>query len=324
MSQNKLKYLLEVRPQPMELDYNLSTAALRTEVINSILNSTTETNPHLLEYYTNYILSAPEENKDNKKHPQPTENSSAIDISKLKDILPDHSGPKTSYTNPKPPPLDWTSPELIQRHKFINHLKFKIDLYSAQGRVHDAYILRKLARELTMEGAYIANSAQPMPYAPIVFAHPIEWDLLIDWTNPFHIKQIIKLYSALKQSDYSWEIMEWVDRLCDLANLKSWQHHILLRTIDGANQITIGLELSTQFNRQISPSGLSQAKRNIYQAIAKAAAMEHLKRTHKDNEAMWIKCRRCNVKKLKHKHYFDRLGGKREPTQCKVCSRNKD
>lgn len=304
----------------MELDYTIICPTQRTTHIKSQLKSNPQANPHLLEYYASYILYA-----DNA--PTNTTNST-IDIDLMADILAEPTTPTVAYSNPKPAPPNWNSPELISRHQSIGRIKTKVSQLTAQGHLHDAYILRKLARELTIEGGYI-SSIQPKPYAPTQPPHPIEWDALIDWANPFHIKQIIKLYSSLKQSDHSWEAMDYFDALCTKAQLKPWQEYILLRTIDGANQITMGLELNAQFNRAITPSALSQAKRTIYASIAKAAAIHQLEHFHRNNPSMWIECAKCKQCKLKHKHYFHRLecgtkplerASKPLPKICKACS----
>lgn len=301
------------------LDFSLTTAQLRTTFISNLLPtlSTYElSNPNLMEYITNYIL-AP----DPDPQTLPTSKPNTTDINALKDILPEPTQPETPYTSPKSPPPDWKSPELKARHKSIQHLKARSAQLNSQGHLHDAYILRKLARELTIEGGYV-TSIQPKPYAPTTPPNAIDWDNLIDWSNPFHIKQLLKHYSALKASGNSWEAMEYLDQLCEAANLKIWEHQIILRSVDGWNAITIGLELAQDFDRSMSPSYLSQAKRNIYQKIAKTAHLHKLQHLNRDNPDAWATCAKCGTKKLLHSANFGKQLN-RTTTICKACRGNK-
>lgn len=247
------------------LDYNYTTPEERLAYIKTQLPHLAQLNPTQLDTCANYLL-------------QYTSTKPTLEFSQvyLEDLHPDLTQTNPiKYTHPKTPP-NWAN--LPIRTKAINQLK----ILEAAAPAQLAYNYRKIRIDLTKEAALETTSQLPKPYAPTQPPHPIDISPLIDLTNPFHIKQILKLYSQLKQSPESWEFMEYFDQICTKANLHPWQEHILLRQIDGVNQITIGIELAQQFNKPITPSYLSQAKRTIYRKIAKAAANHALKFKRKD------------------------------------------
>lgn len=273
------------------LNYNLTTTAERLSHVRSI--NLSQLNPTELEVAATYILQYTDQ--QTKLTVSPTE--PLVTATNIPDgaILP-------NYTHPRKPP-NWESPELLHRYNTICALKTKLSQLNPNTDSTQIYTTKRLIRDLTIEGGWIV-AVEPVPYAPIVYPAAIDLHDHIDLTNPFHIKHILKLYSQLKQSPDSWEFMEYFDTVCTRANLAPWQEHIITRQIDGASQITIGLELAQQFSRPITPSYLSQAKRTIYTTIAKTAHLLDLEFIHAHNPTMWRTCPNCNQTKLNISHNF--------------------
>ena len=278
----------------MELDYALDTTESRIAHINTL--NLSHYTPYQLEIIANYLLYFTKQKSPTPKTPstKTTELSEPINVS------------TSRYTNPKPE-IDWNCPHLqplYQAREIITQLEqAEITL---NGKTKYAYFLRHWRIELSMDSTHINNAYHStLPPAKDYIPHsPIEVEDTIDFTNSFHIKQLILHYSALRQSPDSKFTIEYLDQIIENTPFQPWQKHLLVRRIDGVNQITIGRELAEDFGKIISPSYMSTAMRTIYTRIAKTAKQLQLEHENRNNPSCWKECPTCHRILYNNKYYW--------------------
>ena len=285
----------------MELDYTLTTTKQRLDLLNKIpLTNLTATQ---LELCADYLLYThkPQTKKiaTNPKH-------TPLDPSIIQPT------PQFKYTNPKPK-VDWSNPLLTTIKQSIEQLDI---ILCGSTDAYTQYKLRQWKIELRKDAYSIQELMYPFirsnaDYLPL---SPPEIEDYIDFTNSYHIKHIITYYSQLRQSTFSKFTIEYFDEIVEYAKLLPWEKHLLIRRIDGANQISIGIELAQQFDKIVSPSYMSQAMRAIYQKIAKAAEQKQLEHKYRDDTSHWKWCPSCNQLKLNNSYNFQK-----NKKQCKRC-----
>ena len=273
----------------MDVNYNLKYDYERVEEVKKI--NLSSKNPYELEKLANYILYG--------KQPTPT---------KEDDYLPLQETTKpvtTRYTAPRPV-IPWHLPELSQ---LKDTRDFFLSLIKEDTQIPEAAQYRRWARETSQMAALIVESIRPLikPKSKFPKNSPIEIDDYIDYTNSFHIKQLIMNYSSLRKSEESKFNMDFLDDIIEFAfaagKLEDWQMHMIIRRIDQANGITIGVELGEQYNKAISPSYVSAAMRTVYRTIANAAKQMQYEYRDRNNISKWKKCPMCQ-KKLHTSKYF--------------------
>lgn len=286
--------------QSPKLDYTLNSAEERTKYITQLLSNSTSTPPPTqLEFYADYIL-----------HAIPSLSLAPNEPNLPLQTEAQHTPPSpTKYTKPRYP-IPWNSPQLGELEKDIKLLLQKAE----EAPSPLGYRLRRWARELRMD-ARARLGTQYIEISPTFSpSPPPDIDLLIDWTNPFHIKHLIRHYSELRQSNSQSEI-EYLDYLVEKAQLPAWQEFFLLRYIDGENSISVAVELATKFDKPVSPGYTSQVLRKIYRRIAQIAELDQLEKNLRHTPSAWAYCPGCGEKKLIHEEYWWR--GK---TKCKKCA----
>lgn len=286
------------------LDYTLTTTEQRLALLNSL--DLTNLNPTTLETYTNYLLHVAEPSLANHK---PLNNANNKKNNKLTDqgqaIKPSKGSNRYLYPTK---PVPWEHPHLVTLKQDIDNL---LQLHEkAKQNNAPTYHLHRWITELRMDAkARISN--HEIQVAPN-FTHPLPIDLEeagLDWTNSFHIKQIVKYYSELKQEENTKYDILYFEHLVDLAQLPDWKIHILTRYIDGINTIIVAREVAEQYGKILRPGFVSKVMRSIYRAVAMEAEKQQLLRNaHKkrcpscgqswpDHEYWWRKgqrkCKKC-------------------------------
>lgn len=212
-------------------------------------------------------------------------------------------------------PIDWSHPALST----LKYAKDEINALMHQYPPTSPHYrkLKSIAIEISQDARPILNSyIRTLPAAPSIFPTNPEIEDHIDWTNSYHLKHILGHYSKLRQSDQSFFSMEYFDQLIDHSGLESWQLHLISRRIDGAPQITIGVELAQQFGKIFSPSHMTQIMRGIYRQIARTAAKIERDFADKDDLSKWKLCKDCG----EIHHIEDFYTGKNE---CKECTKKR-
>jgi len=212
-------------------------------------------------------------------------------------------------------PIDWCHPALST----LKYAKDEINALMIQYHPTSPHYrkLKSISIEISQDARPILNSyIRTLPTAPSIFPTNPEIEDHIDWTNSYHIKHILGHYSKLRQSDQSFFSIEYFDHLIDNSRLESWQLHLIARRIDGAPQITIGVELAQQFGKIFSPSNIPRIMRRIYRQIARTAAKEQRDFADKNNPSKWKLCKECG----EIHHVEDFYTGKNE---CKECTKKR-
>jgi len=300
-----------------KLDYTIVGTENRIAYLNQF--NLPQLSPKLLELCADYVLhedSNPNINKESKFNNQLQ--------SKFTELTEEVTPKQAKYTNPKQE-IDYAHPSLAAIKEAKETLSDKIDrLQSDEPSIETSkqlYLLRKWKLELSLDAGLIWKFVKPTIVAKntVLQFHQIDIEnemYGLDWSNPFHIKQVVRWYAKLRQSDQSVDSMWYFEFLVDNAPLKSWQRHLLIRKLDGADQITIGCELNTLFNKTIKPSYLSQALRPIYRIIADFAEVHRLQIELAKCPNSWQLCQKCKQKKLKHRYYFYNSS-----KTCKICTK---
>lgn len=291
-------------------DFTLNTPEERVAYINSILPTLL---PRQYEAAANYILHLT---------PEKTVNSFTASLSPKE--IPTEELPEpiqNRYTNPKLKPM-W---ELFPEEKaFCEQLKLAST--NPETDSSTAYKMRKWRLEIFLDIGTISQIIRnPIPlYGNTQLPPPIDLDALIDYTNAFHIKQIIANYTLLRQSDEHKPIAEYFDFICERTPLKRWQKHLLVGRIEGVPQTTLAVQIAQLYNKALSPSYMSQVMRNIYTKIAEQAELELEKYTLLKQSWAWEPCTKCGTKKYYKE--FRRMQLDRaetgKPATCKQCEEN--
>ena len=302
----------------MHLDYTLPQPQ-RLEQI-STLDLSTYT-PTQLDYLTTYLLH--ESRSNNSKPTEP-----------LSDSTPPTPSPTTHYTAPRPP-IPWNCPHLIPLRDARAQLSIWIDKYSAPdappplGKWHSnsQYVafLKKWRKELSQDSGPILDA-----YFPRIGSHPtwnspmqIDIDELVDYTNSFHIKQIILHYKQLRRAHPDTQLsMEYVDAIVENAKrnhkLSGWQLYLLEQRMDGQNQISIAIELAQRHNKVLSPSAMSTTMRTIYKILSSSAAQMEAEWRDQRDPSKWKICTTCGQTKHKSKyHWYEKR------KNCRLCEKEK-
>lgn len=222
--------------------------------------------------------------------------------------------PKTQYTKPRP--FIHTEDFYIKQYnESIEILKSQLSKApeESQWKIKQWIIQHRLDMGIANSLLYPTINFT----SSIILKEPIDLDEIVDLTNSFHISKLLSLYSHLRQSEDSKMWIDWIDRnIIEKTPLFDWQRHLLIRYIDGANQITIGRELGEYFGKIVTPSTISQALRTIYRQIAITAEKELFAFYNANNPAEWRTCKSCGEKKLiKYEYYSSK------PKICKQCLR---
>lgn len=287
----------------MKLDYSLTTDEERLNYILSLPLSTYS--PSTLEYITNYILYGK----------QPSQNTKDHKTQELKETQT-QTQIKAQYTNTKLK-TKWNLPALQTITESKNIIQTILNSSTDPQQIAK---LKRWKKELSQDATEIQLSNQkPITITPSLIPHtPLNIYEFIDYTNSFHIKQLIIHYSALRQSEHSKYDIFYLDQIIDKTPLENWQFHLLARRIDGANQITIGVELAQNFDKIISPTYMSTAMRTIYQKIAKTAKQKQLEFEDMGIPEKWKKCPTCQ-KILYNNNYYWHTKKK----SCKACEKER-
>lgn len=285
----------------MELDYSLETTPERLHHLSTVDLLSLSSNQ--LELCADYLLYT---HKPQTKKIAPNIKNVPFDPATIP------STPQFKYTNPKPK-VNWSNPRLETIKQAIEQLDV---LQTATQDTYTTYKFRKWKIELRKDAYSIQELTNPIIRSnpDYVQLDPPEIEHFIDLTNSYHIKHLITYYSQLRQSIYSKSTIEYFDSIVEYAKLLPWEKHLFIRRIDGANQITIGVELAQDFGKIVSPSYMSQAMRSIYQKIAKAAEQKQLQHLYRNNASKWKRCPTCQQLKLNNSYNYQK-----SKLKCKDC-----
>lgn len=299
------------------LDYTLETASERCDLANQ-LNANGLINLKNAEAIANYILHCTEQKTKSafsaslSQKEVPTEE---MEIAELR-------AQKNSYTKPRLKPL-W---ELFPDEKIATEvLKAKAADESTPSDL--AYKMRKWRLELLLDigtASQIIRNAIPI-HGGFASPPPVEIELFVDFTNSFHMKQLVANYAQLKQTEPSRHIMEWLDSTIENTPLKPWQKHLLIGRIEGVAQPTLGVEIAQIYGKILSPSYMSQTMRQIYTKLASQAELEEEKFAHKNQPWAWEYCSECGEKRFYKefgKTQLARLENGKNGN-CKICEEKK-
>lgn len=103
---------------------------------------------------------------------------------------------------------------------------------------------------------------------------------VVDFKDPWHVRNFIKHYSAIHQQNwdrldsYGRALVYDFDRITTFARLPDLYYYILMRRIDGAKVETITEEIQEKFGRAVGPSYVQSAiSRLIPQKVAEAETL---------------------------------------------------
>jgi len=276
----------------MNLDFDLSTPE-RIALISEL--DLSQSSQKALETFANYIL-----HHENTLNPHRKYNEVELDPN-----LPEELTSK--YTKPKIK-IDYTLPELANYKTAIDNLK-QMELKYKLSDPSKAYKLRLQLRELYQDAGIVFHSLRnEVKITPHHDQHLPELDL--DFGDAFTVKQVIKFYTALVQTEREEaKYTAWVlEQAVELTPMKDWEKHIILRTIDGVSQVVLGVELAEQFGRVVSPSYLSQVLRSLYRRIAEAFRENEFITVFEQYPEYWEHCLLCGSKFMKHKRLTTMCG----------------
>lgn len=293
----------------IKLDYDLNLAQ-RLQWADELDWEELDLKPRELELITDYILHADEKAaKQPSKYVKPKCNPAGL-------VIEQDAPPAGTYLYPRPE-LHTEDPVIAAYIESIEMLK----VLETRVEPENAWKIRRWRLEHSLDMGLANSTRFPTFNTTPTFSSyaPIELDNNIDLTNSFHIAKLVDFYSQLKQSDSSALWINWVEtNVIEKADLFPWQKHLLIRRIDGTNQLTIGRELGEFFGKIVTPSTMSQALRTIYRQIAIAAERELYIFYIKDYDPAWKVCRKCGTRKLIQYDYFPS-----KPNICKVCATTK-
>ena len=299
--------MLDYNQTPM-LDYNLQTPEERLQLLHQ-LDLSCASQP-MLENCANYLLHAADKSLANHKPQNNLEAKRNLELGAITETEQSAAPPtprkgSNAYLYPTVP-VPWHLPELASLLQDIERIE-----QAAEQVDRQTYKLRRWALELRMDAKSRIGSYEIHTHP--TFSHPPEPDIEmagVDWTNPFHIKHIVRYYSELRQSEYSkWE-MEYFEGLVERTPLLPWQKHLFIRYIDGAHSITVARELGENFDKMVAPGYTSKIMRQIYRLIAQQAEKEDIVRQNGPVR----KCVRCGKTFPDHSFWW-----RKGQSACKEC-----
>lgn len=251
-----------------KLDYTLTTSEERIEAISKL--DLSSCNSKQLEFYADYILHpCRKETHTITGHSKEESNISLEQLAPLENPSPPKPRKGHNHYIVSIEPIDWENPALISLKQDIDTLK-QAAAHTTGSR---SWQLKRWARELSME-ARLRIPGPGTRSLPQDWSHAPSPDLEaagLDWTDSFHIKHLVKHYSALREGNESkWTAFE-LERLVDATPMEDWERHIFIRHIDGTNAIIVARELAYSYDKFIRPGYLSQVMRRLYRAIAQTA-----------------------------------------------------
>lgn len=290
----------------IKLDYTFNLAQ-RLEWAKNINWDEANYKPKEIELIADYILYADKPTpKKTSKYVKPKT------IPRGTNPIESHTAPVAEYTNPRPI-MHKDDPIIQQYQQSIEDLKLAEEKVPEDEKWKVRRWRLEHSLDMGLANTLLYPTMRSIPtYSKLV---PPNVDELVDLTNSFHIAKLIDLYSQLRQSEDSKLWIQWIEYgIIDKTPLYDWQMHLLIRRIDGTNQITIGRELGELYGKIVTPSTISQALRTIYRQISITAEKELYAFFNKDNPKAWRTCRRCGEKKLIEYDFYPS-----KPHICKVC-----
>jgi len=292
------------------LDYSIDSPEERIKYVETWLTTLGDTiKDAQLELAANYILHAEDtklanhakQNKaDNNKHFELEENAAEVE-----EIKPRKGS--NAYLRPNAP-VPWEHPNLIDLKKDIEKLQ---ELENQAFDSYTKYRIRRWILELRLDAKARVPDHTINVGATFTTTQPIDLEMAgLDWTNPFHVKHLVRFYSELKQSDNSKFEMEYFDSLVENTPMEPWQKHILIRYIDGSNSITVAREIAEDFGKILYPGFTSKVMRQIYRKIADEAEKEDVEKSMRHDR----RCPKCGQNYPDHEIWWRK--GQRN---CKIC-----
>lgn len=153
---------------------------------------------------------------------------------------------------------------------------------------------------------------------------------IVDLSNPDHVREVLKMYSTLKQDTWDHFDMPLKYLLWDLENIADYcmenkkpaWYKILIRKIDGAPNETIAAELKEELGVELSVNTISTVWCNgIPKLIAEEAERRNTVSYYKEHGMPMKKCSKCG-RLLPASHLFfhtNNKAGDRLYSICKDC-----
>lgn len=292
------------------LDYSLETPEERIQYVEQWLSTLENPKDTQLELAANYILHAADTSLANHAKQNKNDDKKKLQLdtnAPMEEIKPRKGS--NAYLRPNVP-VPWEHPNLKDLKKDIEKLEI---LEQLETDAHKAYKLRRWILDLRLDAKARVPDYTIQIGASWTSIEPIDLEMAgLDWTNPFHIKHLVRYYSELKQSDNTKFEMEYFDSLVESANLDPWQKHVFIRYIDGLHSITMAREVAEKFGKILYPGFTSKVMRQIYRKIADEAMRKDVERSMRDKPKR--KCPKCGESYPDHEIWWRK--GQRN---CKVC-----
>lgn len=272
------------------LDYTLLTAEERCQLAHD-LDDNGQLTARNAEAIANYILHCTEQKTKSAFSASLTQKEVPTEDMQAAELL----AQRNSYTKPRQKPMwdlfpeEWHAAEVLKTKSKDPNTPSDL-----------AYKMRKWRLELLLDIGTISlilRNQLPL-HGNSSVAPPIEIENFVDFTNSFHVKQLVAHYSQLAQSEHSRAIMEWFDKILENTPLKKWQKHLLIGRIEGTSQPTLGVEIAEKYGKILSPSYMSQTMRAIYSKVADQAKIEMQRHTYARQAWAWQTCSCCGKKRL--------------------------
>lgn len=346
----------------IKLDYTLTSAEDRLELVNKILEEDPHPNEAYLEILASYLI-IPVERQERKKHEILTDNRmSTVNkrevsyeglVAQLENgedgiynLMNDERGKGTIFQ----PKVTITKKDL-EEIPYLRQIREAIEnwekqLKTASGR--DAYVIKKAIIDLRKD-QYIVKNAFRKPIIlnkitrskHVVKLHEsYELDENgfviphgVSLCNPKVCSAVLCNYSRLKEDGWGdfegdlWFFMKDFDDLCEkaLSNYPLYEQ-IVIDKIDGMQNIDIQADLLARFGIKHSLEYISSLWRNKIPNLIASAAEDQLLNWHFLNveKGKYKKCSRCGEVKLAHNKYFSKNKTSKDGfySICKCC-RNK-
>ena len=350
-----------------KLDYNIESTNERLKKLHSIVNEqntpfpakyfvdyfSNTYNPHLkpttplsdklptcsgLSYMASYLLFNKEEKQDGsmtKQMTQTSRNKKNLSLeqeiaTKGEDQLFKSSSSRKLF---KPTITEQDKkdiPPLQDMDKFISSLVKQIENTKDKA---EQYKLKKILTEARQDQYAIKEAYKPKVRSnPSMIETPFV-DFPIDFSNTYHIAQLLKYYSNLRHQHYEDPhndmryTLDSLDYYIEKANLKELFSRILIRRIDGITYEQLSNELQIEWGLKLSPAYLSSAFVNHIPKLISNAYLDDYELWHYTyiEKGEYKQCTgECKQNKLRTDKYFRK--DKKSPdglsSQCKVCRKN--
>lgn len=348
----------------LKLDYTLTSAEERLELVNKILEENKEPNEAYLEILAEYLV-IPIEREERRQHKILTDNRMATVnkretsfeglVSQLENgedgiyNLLDNGKGKTTIFQPKVTITKKDVEEIPYLKQIRDAIKvWEEKLKTASGR--EAFIIKKAIIDLRKDQYVIKNSYKK----PIVFSritrskHITKFEDSFRFDNENYIipegysfcdpavcSAILCNYSRLKEEGFgdfegdAWYMMEDFDDLCGRA-LSDYPlyERIVSDKIDGMQNIEIQADIEEQFEVKHSLEYISSLwRKKIPKIIASQAEDDTLNWYFLNKEkGKYKRCSRCGEIKLAHNKYFSKNKTSKDGfySICKKCRNKKD